>query len=130
MSETDTVRENRIALIRALESGEYQKTTGNLSLRISSDTVAHCCIGVQRRIATGQEYISDDKINYELFKEDVDVSDNVKIYLIGMNDGGGVEIDTGLEYPNAVKRVRYTDKTREFPFIARFLRKLWRMSNV
>lgn len=126
---SDTVRENRIALIRALESGEYQKTSGTLSNRISSDTVAHCCIGVQRRIATGQEYIRDETEYYHEFMDDVNVSDNVRMYLIGMNDGAWVEVDTDLEYPNAYKKIRNTSKVRDFPFIARYLRKLWRMSD-
>lgn len=125
----DLLRARRLEWIGALESGQFRQGQGALfnqhvtrwdseypeeAVEIDPDTESFCCLGVARRVITptwmvGELVESEDgHRNYERVSNHLQLDGPVRTHLIDMND----------------------DRGRSFPFIARFLRKIWGLSDV
>lgn len=114
-----SVLENRKRMIADLESEEFKQ--GRQMLYRTFDK-SFCCIGV---CLSRHDFYQGHHINslaesgslidfeYATFKEMVDADDKLVNHLVLMNDGSSPKSSKGREV------------TRDFKFIAKFLRKVW-----
>jgi hypothetical protein len=144
---TDTLTRDRLAWIETLESGRFDQGHGALLTQVTEgyyddeldeyietvperETPSYCCIGVARKVAdpmwldgfTGEDWDENDDYEYVVVR--LDISDKLKYHLIAMNDGDMVQADE--------RRVLRSMRApgRDFEFIARFLRKVWGLTDV
>ena len=139
----------RITWIRALEDGSYDQGSGQLfrqdghwegefdyegDFLPDPDTATFCCLGVARDVPTVGEWSavitrvdSDDQRDYEWVSDYYGISDHLKRYLMSMNDGEKLSNEQGTE--DEWKWIRHSTASRDFKFIARFLRKVWGLSD-
>jgi hypothetical protein len=123
----DVLTARRLDLITALESGNYDQTTGVLCRR-TKDGLAHCCIGVARdrmeigyfSSALSRTYDANEEVDYNFVEDNYEMTPELIDRLMCINDGM-VPVKSERA-PNAPKR--------DFKFIARFLRKVWGLTDV
>lgn len=153
-TDTTPMRERRLNYLRQLENGDYWQANGALfkqdviynysayddveTREVLPDTESYCCLGVARKVADTQWLMgtelnqSDSNDDYILVRNLYGISSPLQSYLMAMNDGGGVS--KPLPPKNGTTKYK-TIRTgglpaRDFRFIARFLRKVWRLTDV
>lgn len=135
----DALTEERLRWIHALESGNYHKGIGALrsSQAEDADTPGYCCIGVWcadsetplippldeggEAIFAGVDVHWNRVDGYQFWRSAVQATPVLEDYLIAMNDGTPSlgDVRTGRQY----------HARRSHPFIARFLRKVWGLTD-
>lgn len=145
--EGDTYRQGRGSLFRqdVVESDDWGSEQPG---EVVPGTQEFCCLGVARDVPTGGEWSSP--IRVEEFDERVDnlwvadyygIPEKLRYYLMGMNDGDEVTLlhkrdsrDDEYALVRAAaqvgSRIRCSRQRHDFPFIARFLRKVWGLTGV
>ena len=126
----DALTARRLDWIRELETGDRNQTTG-LLCQIRKNVPSYCCLGVARDVETpgyfqGEDfkYSFNEEMDYDFVREYYEFDVKMMDHLIAMNDGSEIIGDYG------VIRVGNHSAKRDFKFIARFLRKVWGLTNV
>ena len=121
------LRERRLNLVHALESGEYNQGDGALCTYQGADEYNFCCLGVGRDVINPGYLVSsvneviedlswDEQYDYEVVREHYGIDTDLEQFLICFNDG---------DKPYINGKWRKRRQQRDFKFIARFLRKVW-----
>jgi hypothetical protein len=128
-----TIRKNREQWIKALESGRYKQTTGQLrnidnGYTLNGNSYGYCCLGVLCNIHKDKEHKWDDHVFTapNLFYDSNDVFDSATDEYFEMPPNSfldKVKVDKGL----ADELATMNDNGKTFKEIATFLRKKWRM---
>jgi len=123
-----TIRENREQWIKALESGRYKQTTGQLRNIDNGKSYGYCCLGVLCNIHKDKEHKWDDQLftTPNLFYNSNDVFSFATHEYFEMPPDSfldKVKVDKSL----AEELANMNDNRKTFKEIAAFLRKKWRM---
>ena len=155
MSETD-LKDRRREWVALLRSGDYEQGQSLLcrlpiewvdgDVKPHKEDSEHCCIGVWCANRLGDEFYKLDTTlifeekseieldraqNYDLWQEELEVTEKMKNHLMAMNDGRRVTYDSRgvlwqhVEPNDSVNVHRATTLNRDFEFIARFLEIAW-----
>lgn len=136
-----------------LRSGNYTQANGHLfhmrvNWRNEVTNVGHCCIGVwcdrnipEFRTHTQESNYNDrvavveNEMDYDKWMEALEIPVKLKQFLMSMNDGSSLFAYTvegltkyyvgGPGSREDSNRLRADGADREFPFIARFLERVW-----
>lgn len=131
----DALTEERLRWIRALESGQYRKGVGALCGPVpatefkSGEGYGWCCIGVWYAVHGETEDLEELKLtggwnndgDYDAWMRATQAESSLNDYLVAMNDGAPLKAFGGSVVRNGLPR--------SHPFIARFLRKVWRLTD-
>lgn len=124
----DELTANRINWIRELREGNRKQGSDSLI----DEWDGYCCIGVACSIkgTTDEELGCGYDSSYDLFCEWYGVEPKLKQYLIAMNDGTRVTVNTDGSFVGDYcingKLIRTKNApSRDFKFIARFLEVAW-----
>jgi hypothetical protein len=119
--------EKRAEWIKALRSGKYYQTTGQLfeSVYLPSEEgpaysndpqdFLYCCIGVANACLHSDWLTTCHIVSYyERFRNELSINEQISYYLMAMNDGG-----TAFKLGCVIRCS--TASSRDFKFIARFV---------